>query len=334
MAKTIQVGPRRLVMPDFSLGPILLIGAIVVLLAFFATSVYTINPEEQGVVLRFGKFIKKTGPGLHFKLPFGVDRVATVPVRRQEKLEFGFRSLPTKKSGSTSYVTSKKKPYLLNESLMVTGDLNAAVVEWIIQYRIPEPEKFLFNVRNPEETLFDASESVMREVVGDRTIDEVLTVGRAEIAQESKERLQAVMDEYQMGIRIEAVVLQDVNPPARVQPSFEDVNQAQQDRERLINEAQAEYNKIIPQAKGEAEQSIKQAEGYALERVNQAMGDATRFIAMFEEYRKAPEVTRTRIYLETMEAVIPKMGRKIVVDERTQGILPLLQLNPTEAPKQ
>jgi len=209
---------------------------------------------------------------------------------------------------------------------MVTGDLNAASVEWIVQYRINDPRQFLFNVREPGNTLRAVSESVMREVVGDRTVDEVITIGRQEIEVVVLQRLQELVNKYEMGLSIDQVQLKDVNPPQPVRSSFNEVNQAQQERVKLVNQANQEYNKVVPLARGEADQKIQAAEGYALKRINEAQGDATRFKALFAEYEKAPEVTRRRMHLETMKNVLPNMGRKIVMDEEAKQILPLLQL--------
>ena len=211
---------------------------------------------------------------------------------------------------------------------MVTGDLNAATVEWIVQFRVKDPRQFLFQVKEPESTLRAVSESVMREIVGDRTVDEVITVGRQEIEVEVLRRMQELVDNYKMGLSIDQVQLKDVNPPPRVQPSFNEVNQAQQEREQLINQANGEYNKVVPRARGEADQKIRAAEGYALKRVNEAEGDATRFTALYTEYQKAPEVTKRRMHLETMRSVIPKMGKKIILDADAKQVLPLLQLAP------
>ncbi|MCL5271700.1 MAG: FtsH protease activity modulator HflK [bacterium] len=317
---------RQLVIPRIPLGVLMLVPAILVLLVVVFSAFYTVDPEEVGVVLRLGKYHVTAQPGLHFKLPLGIDRVTYVPILRQEKEEFGFRTHET--GVRTEYVDPGEKPELLLESLMVTGDLNSAMVEWIVQYRIKEPRDFLFNVMDPVETLRYVSESVMREVVGDHTVDEVLTVGRTQIATMVEQKLQQVVNEYKVGIQIERVVLQDVNPPDPVKASFNDVNQAQQERERMINEARSEYNKVVPRAKGEAEQTISEAEGYAIRRVNEAEGDATRFNAILAEYLKAPDVTRRRLYLETMGEVIPRLGHKYIIDENSRGVLPLMQLEP------
>jgi membrane protease subunit HflK len=296
----------------------LILGVIVLILIF--TSFYTVGPEQIGVVLRFGKYVRSTDPGLHFRIPFGIERVTKVPVQRQLKEEFGFRSLSG--SGQTQY---SQRGYE-GESNMLTGDLNAADVEWVVQYRIVDPYKFLFRVRSVRETFRAMSEATMRTVVGDRTVSEVLTIGRQEIADLVELDLQALCDQYETGIKVDQVVLQDVNPPDPVKPSFNEVNQAQQEREKLINEAQSEYNRVIPRARGEALQTIEQAQGYALDRVNRARGDSARFVAIYDAYRKAPDVTRKRIYLETMNEVLPKVERKIIVDDGIRGLLPLLNL--------
>jgi membrane protease subunit HflK len=212
---------------------------------------------------------------------------------------------------------------------MLTGDLNMALVEWVVQYRIEDPKAFLFNVYEPEWTLRDAGETVMREVVGDRTIDEVLTIGRQDIEVETVARLSKLVEKYGLGIRVMQVQLQNVQPPKLVQSSFNEVNQAQQEKQQAINMANGEYNKAVPRAKGEAERKVSEAQGYALKRVNEARGDADRFSALFEEYKKAPEVLRQRVYLETMTEVLPQIERKVIIDEKARQVLPLLQLETT-----
>ena len=284
------------------------------------SSVYTIGPEEIGVIRRFGKFTGVSEPGLHVRIPFGIEVLDKVPIQRQLKEEFGFR---TQSAGVQSTFVSRG---FEDEALMLTGDLNIASVEWIVQYRITDPNRFQFRVRNQRETLRDMNEAVMREVVGDRTINEVLTVGRIAISDAVKSRLQALTEQYEMGISIDQVVLQDVNPPERVKASFNAVNEAQQEKEKLINEARAEYNRVIPRARGEADQIISEALAYQLERVNGAKGQANRFSSIFEAYAKAPEVTRKRIYLETLEAALPNVGKKVLLDPDMDGVLPLLNL--------
>jgi membrane protease subunit HflK len=311
--------------PDWSelerFGPLVvwIIPAILIALLLY-TSIYTVQAESQGVVLRFGKYIKRVDPGLRFKLPFGIDTVSIVPVRRQLKQEFGFG---TEGASNPTQVSSEQQ----EERSMVTGDLNTAEVEWVIQYRVQEPEKFLFEVREPGLTLRDISESVMRTVVGDRTVDEVITIGRQEIEVAALTQLQDLVNKYELGLSIDQVQLKNVNPPRPVQPSFNEVNQAQQEREQMINVANGEYNKEVPRARGEAEQKIQASEGYALKRVNEAQGDVSRFNAVFTEYLKAPEVTKQRIYIETMRNVVPTLGRKIIIDDEASQILPLLQLS-------
>ncbi len=298
-----------------------LAGIVILLLAVGAlTSIYTVQADEEGIVLRFGKYIKTESPGLHMKMPFFIDRAERVKVRRQMKQEFGFG---TRENTNRSQWTNEQE----QEKQMVTGDLNAARVEWVVQYRIDKPQEYLFNVRNADDTLRDASESVMREVVGDRTVDEVITIGRQEIEAESLEKLQILVNKYEMGISIDQVQLKNVKPPEPVELSFNEVNRAEQERSTAINVANGEYNKLVPKASGEAEKVISEAEGYATERVNEAEGDAARFMAFFTEYQKAPEVTRRRIYLETLQTVMPLLESKIVIDEETSQILPLLQLN-------
>jgi len=296
--------------------------AALAVLLLLVTSLFQIGPEEVGIITRFGKYVRKVEPGLNMKFPI-IERLYKVAVERQQKEEFGFR---TTQAGIKSEYS---KSGTADESLMLTGDLNLADVEWIVQYRIVDPYSYLFRVREPVTTLRDISEACMREIVGDRTVNEVLTVGRAEIAMSVHQKIQALCTEYSLGIRVEQVVLQDVNPPDQVKDAFNDVNQAQQERETLINQARSEYNKVIPKAKGQAEETIQRAEGYATERVNNALGESARFNALYLEYVKAPEVTKRRIYLETMEEVIPKLGNKIITDESGSNVLPLLQMQLT-----
>lgn len=298
--------------------------ALLALLAVVAltTSCYTVEPEEVGVVLRFGRYVESAEPGLHFKLPLGVDRVLKVPVERQLKAEFGFRTTGT--SGDrTEYAAGSFD----DESLMLTGDLNIAFVEWVVQYRIVDAYQYLFRVRSVDDTFRAMSEAVMQEVVGDRTVNEVITVGRDELAALVEQKLQALADQYETGLHVEQVVLQNVHPPDPVMPSFNEVNQAEQRRSELINTAEARYNEVVPRARGEAQQAIQIAEGYALDRVNRAKGEAARFQSLYAEYRRAPEVMRKRMYLETMATVLPRAGKKLVIDGDAAGNLtPLLDL--------
>ena len=301
--------------PKFILGAVV---AIVVLIGVF-TCTYQVSAESVGVVQRFGRYKELAEPGLRFKLPFGIDQVTVVPVQRQLKLEFGYGSPST----TNPYQNSHEADF---ERDMVTGDLNAASVEWVVQYSISSPSTYLFHLRDPEKTLRDLAEAMMREVVGDRTVDEVLTSGRQEIANEVLAKLQPLVERLEIGLRVELVQLGNVYPPRPVQRSFDEVNNAQQERETAINVAMGEYNKVIPKARGEAEQKISEAEGYALKRVNEAEGDVARFKALLEQYEKAPAVTRQRIYLETMSEVIPQLGSKIILDEEAKQFLPLMHL--------
>jgi len=298
------------------------IGALfgVLLIAVLWTSYYTVGAESEGVVLHFGKFFKTVEPGLHFKLPLGIDAVTVLPIRRQLKLEFGFST-----AGYTNPIQAGQDPE--EEKSMVTGDLNAALVEWVVQYRIEDPRQYLFDVRNPGETLRDLSEAAMREVIGDRTVDELITIGRQDIEIEALARMQDLAKRYNLGIRVDQVQLKNVNPPSQVQASFNEVNKAQQDRENAINIANGDYNKAVPKAKGEADQTIRGAEGYRFKRVNEAEGDVAAFSAVLQEYVKAPEITRTRLYLETMSEILPQMGQKIIVDESLRQLLPILPLS-------
>ena len=291
------------------------------------TAYYTVPSDSVAVVQRFGKYLKEVPPGLHFKLPLGIDAATIVPVKRQLKQEFGF----TTPGASDPYQSPADGNRQKRETEMVTGDLNAALVEWVVQYRISDPVKFLFEVREPGETLRYVSESVMREVVGDRTVDEVITIGRQEIETEALTKMQALSIKYAMGISIDQVQLKNINPPEPVQESFNEVNQAQQEKEKLINEARRDYNKVIPLAEGEKDQRIREADGYRLKRVNEAEGDVARFSALLAEYRKAPEVTRRRIYIETLQDVMPGIRSKIIIDEQARSILPLLNLDTQKA---
>ena len=320
----IRQGQDRLkqIMP--SGGPRGVIALAVLALAVLGawTAYYTVPSDSVAVIQRFGKYLKEVPPGLHFKLPLGIDAATIVPVKRQLKQEFGFTT-----PGASDPYQSTAPGDGKRETQMVTGDLNAALVEWVVQYRISDPAKFLFEVREPSETLRYVSESVMREVVGDRTVDEVITIGRQEIETEALVKMQALSTKYAMGVSIDQVQLKNINPPGPVQESFNEVNQAQQEKEKLINEARRDYNKVIPLAEGEKDQRIREADGYRLKRINEAEGDVARFSALFAEYNKAPEVTRRRIYIETLQDVMPGIRSKIIVDEQTHGILPLLNLD-------
>jgi membrane protease subunit HflK len=297
-----------------------LLAAVIVFLILAISSYYQVEPDELGVVTRFGAYKTSSEPGPHFKIPF-VDTVQTIPAKRQLKQEFGFRTV---RAGINSEYASS--PETKGESLMLTGDLNVVDAEWIVQYKIRDPFLFLFKMREAEATFRDMTEAVVRRVVGDSSVDEVITVGRTRIADESKSLLQQLCDSYEIGIEVNQLIFQDVNPPESVKPSFNDVNEALQEKEKKINESWAEYNQVIPRAAGEAEQVLRGAEGYATERVNNAAGDANRFSAVYREYAKAPAVTRKRLYLEALNDILPKINRKIVVDQNQRNVLPLLNL--------
>jgi membrane protease subunit HflK len=297
-------------------GPLAL-GAIALALIGL-TSFYTVNQDEVGIVQRFGRYIETTQPGLNFKLPLGIDTVTKVNVKRVQTEEFGasvaevdFRSRP--KAGADSATVA----------LMLTGDLNVAVVPWIVQYRIKDPYNYLFKVANVRKLLTDMSEAAMRLVVGDRSINEVISK-RDEIALEAMSLLQRELDQAETGIHVVTIEMKKTNVPSAVQPSFNEVNQATQEKEQMIYQANEDYNKSIPAARGEAERTLKSAEGYALNRVNRAKGDAARFRDVYEEYRKAKDITKTRLYLENMRSLLPKLGQIYIVDSDQKNTLPLL----------
>jgi membrane protease subunit HflK len=319
--RTINIGGERIDIPAPS-GPIMLylVVAVIGIWAIFS-AVYTIGADEVGVIKRLGAYNRTTDPGLHFKMPWGIETVQKVKVQRVFKMEFGFRTI--KAGVQTQYSSADFSA----ESLMLTGDLNAALVEWIVQYRIKDPVNYLFKVYDVEGTIRDVSESVMRQVVGDNSVDEVIILSRKDIAQRVAELMQELLDEYETGIDIITVNLQDVNPPVPVQPAFNEVNEARQERERIINEAWEAYNSEIPKAKGEAEQIILEAEGYATNRINRARGDADRFLAVWREYNRAKDVTQRRLYLETMQEIFPKIENVYIIDDEIKSFLPLLQLD-------
>ena len=301
---------------------------IVIAVCFTAyTSVFTVDPEERAVVLKFGKAREQlVEQGLHFKLPFFMEQEYKVPVQRQLKLEFGFRTAGNETRTQYAQTQYSDGGYAA-EALMLTGDLNVASIEWVTQYTISEPVKYLFRVRNVDQTFRDMNEAVMREIVGDRTINEVLTIGRSEIQNLAKDKLSKLCEDYHLGIVVNQVILQDVSPPDAVKPAFNEVNQAEQEKETTIQIALAEYNREIPKAEGTALKTIEAAEGYAVKRVNEAMGAVSRFTQVYEEYQKAPGITRQRIYLETMAEIYQLVDRKIIIDEDASGVLPLLNLN-------
>ncbi|WP_428386270.1 FtsH protease activity modulator HflK [Mucisphaera sp.] len=287
------------------------------------TSIYTVATEGRAVVKRFGEVSRVADPGLNFKLPFFIETATFVPTERVQKEEFGFT---TTNIGQRS--SFEKTAADLDVSLMLTGDLNVIDVEWVVQYRITDPVKYLHSVRAPVETLRDISEAAMRRIVGNRIGADALTVGRVSIANRMQEDLSTALEAYDIGLTITAVELQDVLPPERVKPAFDDVNAAQQERERSINEAERSRNQILARAEGEAQQLIAQAEGYKAERVNVARGETDRYLALLEAYQSNPQVTRQRMYLEMIDRVLPEVGKIFVIESGQAGPLPLLNLNP------
>lgn len=289
------------------------------LLFSLKSAIYSIGPDEVGVIQRFGKYVRLSSPGLHAKMPFGIEKATPIKVKKIFKEEFGIRTL------RPGVKTEYSRDYL-EESLMLTGDLNMLDVRWITQLKIKDPVKLLFAVRNPVDTIRDISEVVMRRLVGDYSVDEVLTTKRDEINHLAQREMQEILDKYETGVQIVTVKLQDVNPPERVKPAFNEVNEAKQEREKMINQAWEAYNKVIPKARGEAEKTIRESEGYALSKVNRAKGEAKRFMLTLAEYKKAPEITQKRLYLETLMNVLPKAKEKYIIDSKQSSILPLLEL--------
>lgn len=292
--------------------------AVLLMVWGIISSYYTVNVSEVGVVTRFQAYHITAQPGFHFKLPFGVDQVTLVRSKEVLIEEFGFRARDTQ-SSPTQYNEQR----YLSESLMLTGDLNVANVEWTLQYRIADPWKFLFHVRDVKKNIRDISISIMRRVVGDRPVSDVLTTGRVEIADEAKKLTQDVLNRYDMGIQIKQIILQDVNPPDAVKDAFNEVNSAKQEQEQTINQAEQQYNKIIPEARGKAEKKIADAKAYSTELVNNAMGDANKFTEVLKAYKEAPVITRQRMYLETMEKVYSSAEKLTIVDPDVKGVLPI-----------
>jgi membrane protease subunit HflK len=305
-----------------------IVGALLLIVLW--STWFTVQPEETGIVQRFGAVERTAGPGLHFKFPDGIERVRLVPTARVLKQEFGFGSIATSSGGRTQYASGSKA--FKDVSLMLTGDLNVIDVQWIVQYRIEDPVRFLFRVRDSQQTIRDIAEAVMRRVVGNRLGSDVLTVGRVAVSTEVKEEMQKILSEYDTGVRLVTVELQDVTPPDPVKPAFNEVNEARQDRERTINQAQEQANREIPKARGEATRTITEAEGYAVERVNRANGEATRFRAVLSEYQRAPEVTRRRLYLEAIGSILPEASALYIVDSDQKALLPWLRLESGQMP--
>jgi len=294
---------------------------VFILLAGLRDFIYSIGPDEVGVIQRFGKFIGLSSPGLHVKIPFGVDKVVPIKVEKVFKEEYGFKTLEP--GVRTKY---SRKNYE-DESLMLTGDLNILDVRWIVQFKIKDPVKLLFSTRHPEDNINDISEVVMRRFVGDYSVDEVLTNKREEIDDLAQQEIQRILDLYHVGVQIVTVKLLDVNPPEKVKPAFNEVNEAKQEKEKMINQAWEAYNKVVPKAKGTAEKTIREAEGYSLDKINRAKGESERFLVTLAEYKKAPDITKKRLYLETLMQVFPRAKEKYIIDSQQKSILPLLDIN-------
>jgi membrane protease subunit HflK len=293
------------------------------------TAFYTVKANEEAVILRFGRYTETAGPGLHTKIPYGIDRVLKGEVKRIYNEEFGFR---TEQRGFSSMV-NYDYPETAEEKLMLTGDLNCAEVHWVIRYKIKTLEEYFFNVRNVRETIRGTSQAVMRTLIGDRSIDEVLTIGRTDIEQKARDDIQKALNGYKCGIDIQTVLLKGVDPPAPVKDAFNAVNQAIQIRDKIINDAEGQKNKILPAAEGKKEQVIRESEGYRIRRINEASGDTKAFLAVYEEYQKAEDVTRRRLFLETMSKIIPKCEKLYIIDKDVKGFLPMLGLNEEGAKK-
>jgi len=306
--------------PKFNLPGLPIIIFILFILYLGSSIFYTIGVDEVGIVQRFGKYISTSQPGLNFKLPAVIDKVTKVKVRRVYKKEFGFRSLRVDDKQRLSSESESD-----NVSLMLTGDLNVALVPWIVHYRINDPYNYLFKIREVEGLLSDMAEAAMRLIIGDRSINEVISK-RGEIAEEAKAVLQAELDKSEAGLSIVTIEMEKTNVPEPVQQSFNEVNQAVQEKEKLIYQAREAYNKALPEAMGEAERTLRVAEGYALDRVNRAKGDAARFVALYQEYAKAKDITKKRMYLEMLKDIMPKLGNKYIIDANQKNVLPLLNL--------
>src|SRR2546428_4156175 len=320
---------RPMIAENVPIKPVRLLLGLVACIGLFVTfftllfGFTTIPANSVGVKTRFGAYHDLVTPGLAYAIPY-VDEIHVVPTQRLLKLEFGF----TTPNATNAY---QRDPQAEDTETMITGDLNTALVPWVVQYRITDPKLYLFGAREPEQTLRDLSESVMREVIGDRTVDEVLTIGRHDIETSTLKRLAELCSQYGLGLQIQQVQLATVRPPAVVQSAFNEVNQAQQEKQTAINQAWAVYNDAVPNASGQAKERLKQAEAYAFRRVNQAKGDAEKFTLLLSEYRKAPDVTRRRIYLEQMQAILPALQKKVIVDDSLKNILQTLPLTTPES---
>ena len=321
-AKRIIIGDSEISVPEklFTLGVIPIIG--ITLIVWLLLGVYTVGPDEVGVVQRFGKYDRVVGSGLNYHLPFPIETVKTPKVTEVKRIEVGFRTV-----GKKQYRTVEQ------ESLMLTGDENIVDAELIVQYKIKEPINYLFNFIGPELTLREASEASLRTVIGRHNIDEALTSGKLMIQEETKELLQSILDKYETGVHVVAVQLQDVSPPKQVIDAFKDVASAKEDKNRMINEAEGYRNDIIPKARGEAQAMIREAEGFRESRIKRAEGDVAKFKAILKEYSKAKDVTRERLYLEAMEEILPGLEKFIVPDGEDGNLLNLLNLGSTKGAK-
>jgi modulator of FtsH protease HflK len=324
MAREETVGHNPIHPLRLALGIVACIGIVVTLLTLLL-GFKSIPANSVGVKTRFGAYHTVVNPGLAYAIPY-VDQIHVVPTQRLLKLEFGFGT-----TGATNRFQTDAEA--ADTETMITGDLNTALVPWVVQYRITDPRVYLFGAREPEQTLRDLSESVMREVIGDRTVDEVLTVGRHDIETATLTRLADLCSHYGLGLQIQQVQLATVRPPPVVQAAFNEVNQAQQEKQTAINQAWAVYNDAVPNARGQAKEREKQAEAYAFRRVNEAKGEAQKFSLLLTEYRKAPEITRKRLYLEAMQSILPNLQRKVIVDDSLKGILQTLPLLPPDQTK-
>ncbi len=310
-----------------SRGPFIWALVLIVGAALVLTSVYTVEPDGKAVVKRFGKVHEVAGPGLHFKLPLGIDTATFVPTERILKQEFGFQTdIPGQRT-----LYRRDSPDMKQQSLMLSGDLNVIDVQWVVQYRINDPDKWLHRVRDQQGTISDIAEAVMRRVVGNRLGSDVLTIARVSVANEVLQSMQKILNEYDMGVNLVAIELQDVTPPDAVKPAFNKVNEARQERERLINEAERERNRLIPTARGQAKQTVAEAKGYSTNRINEAKGTSARFTSILKEYKQAPDVTRRRLYLEALDEVLPSVGKIYVMPDGAAGALPLLNLADGQA---
>lgn len=306
-----------------SFMPLVIVIAIIAIIIGGYSSMYEVDTEETGVVLRFGKFAGFSDPGLHFKMPFGIDQVYLVPTGRVLKEEFGYRTV------TPGVRTTFNKQGLEEESLTLTGDLNVSDVEWIVQFQVADPFKYIFRIKDPVGTIRDISEAMVRRAIGNADVTQVLTTERAALAGNIQQELQSTLNQYDIGVRIVTVKFQDVNPPDPVKDAFNEVNEAEQQKESLIFQAREQFNREVPRARGEAKRSLQEAEGYKVERINKARGETNRFLALLTEYKKAPDVTRRRIHIETLEDVLPKLDETYIMDDNNGGLLPFLPLRKT-----